>query len=64
MFGFQDLIFSSLVPHSNVLFPPQNINERSKILKQIKALHALKVSGALTDQEFEDKKALLLRDFR
>ena len=40
-----------------------SFDERSKIIAQIKELHELKQIGALTE-EFEEKKAILLRDLK
>lgn len=37
---------------------------RTQILKQIKELHDLKECGALSTKEFEDAKAVVLRDFK
>lgn len=37
---------------------------RTQILKQIKELHDLKECGALSTKEFEDAKAVVLKDFK
>ena len=37
---------------------------RTQILKQIKELHDLKECGALSTKEFEDTKAVVLKDFK
>ncbi len=37
---------------------------RAEILRQLKELNDLKVIGVLTDEEFEEKKRVLLNDLK
>lgn len=36
---------------------------RAKILQVVRELHDLKERGALSNEEFEEKKGVILRDF-
>lgn len=57
-----DLVTTSTdVPEQNS--PAATQEARAKILQLVRELHDLKECGALSNEEFEEKKGVILRDF-
>ena len=54
-----DMLAASEKPHNSL---NDNVDLRTKVLKQIRDLFELKQIGAITEEEYEGKKAKLLKD--